>query len=513
MEDENGLELSLGLGCGGSSSKSKGKNGSSSDTRMDKGDRGNKLLDDFTNFLHGTTTQKQDSSAIFQRSDSVKPQEKFFDDLTKNNAEADASINLNSGGLWVSSTNRSAENDEEKRPDLGNKRKLLFDELNNQKKHKRDAHHADLHDKKSHILITTEDGSTAENEDVAESEVEGSTSRLASHHDNGAKQFIGVGGPSEATKEIRGFSDSSVVELQGHGMLNGSSENEFKQGNLNYGVPFSVQPVSIMNVPYSFPVSKSNSVGAPSTSGHPITGMIQVLPTSNGEQRTGNQSVNPGNLQVMFGYSPVQHPTLDKDNSWGLISHIQQFPASYAGRALSNAEKQNDGLKISQAMQAIARNLTEIEQHEGSTLGQAKGDSKQLIVEVGSSSHTEDDAKGSTMNLRPKYAPKQSTAETLSFDFSAIKPGIGPAMKFGGCGSYPNLPWVSTTLPGPNGRTISGVTYKYSANQIRIVCACHGSHVSPEEFVRHASEENANPGNGNGLATFPGTNPAASTQS
>jgi hypothetical protein len=138
------------------------------------------------------------------------------------------------------------------------------------------------------------------------------------------------------------------VELQGQRRLNGSSENEFKQGNLNYGVPFSVQPVSIMNVPYSFPVNKSNSVGAPSTSGHPITGMIQVLPTSNGEQRTGNQSVNTGNLQVMFGYSPVQLPTLDKDNSWGLISHIQQFPASYAGRALSNAEKQNDGLKISQ---------------------------------------------------------------------------------------------------------------------------------------------------------------------
>ncbi|XP_061965148.1 ninja-family protein mc410-like isoform X2 [Populus nigra] len=487
MEDENGLELSLGLGCGGSSSKSKGKNGSSSDTRMDKGDRGNKLVDDFINFLHGTTTQKQDSSARSQRSDSVKPQE-FFNDLTKNNAEADASINLNSRGLWVSSTNRSAENDEEKRPDLGNKRKLFFDELNNQKKHERDAHHADLHDKKSHFLITTEDGSTV-------------------------KQFIGVGGPPEATKEVRGFSDSSVVELQGQRRLNGSSENEFKQGNLNYGLPFSVQPVSIMNVPYSFPVNKSNSVGAPSTSGHPITGMIQVLPTSNGEQRTGNQSVNPGNLQVMFGYSPAQLPTLDKDNSWGLISHIQQFPASYAGRALSNAEKQNDGLKISQAMQAIARNLTEVEQHEGSTLGQAKGDGKQLIVEVGSSSHTEDDVKGSTMNLRPKDAPKQSTAETLCFDFSAIKPGIGPAMKFGGCGSYPNLPWVSTTLPGPNGRTISGVTYKYSANQIRIVCACHGSHMSPEEFVRHASEENANPGNGNRLATFPGTNPAASTQS
>uniref|UniRef100_A0A6N2KAU4 Ninja-family protein n=1 Tax=Salix viminalis TaxID=40686 RepID=A0A6N2KAU4_SALVM len=512
MEDENGLELSLGLGFGGSSAKSKGKSGSSSDTRTEEGDRGNKLVDDFKNFLHGNT-RKQDSSTGSQRSDSVKPQEKFFNDLSKNNADADAAINLNNRGLWVSSANRSAETDDEKRSDLGNKRKLLFDDLNDQKKHDREAHHSDLRDKKSHISITTEDCSTAENEDVAESEVEGSTSRLASHHDDGSKQFLGVGGPPEATKEIRGFSDSSVVELQGQRRLSGSSENDFKQGNLNYGVPFSVQPVSIMNV-HSFPIKESNSVGAPSTSGHPITGMIQVLPPSNGDQRPGNQSVNPGNLPVMFGYSPVQLPTLDKDNSWGMGSHLQQFHPSYAGRAPSNAEKQNDGLKISQAaMQAIARNSNEVAQVDGRTLGQAKGDRKQLITEEGSSSHTEDDVKGSTMNLRPKDAPERSTAETIYFDFSAIKPGIGPAVKFGGCGSYPNLPWVSTTAPGPNGRTISGVTYKYSANQIRIVCACHGSHMSPEEFVRHASEENANPDAGNGSATFPNANPAASTQS
>ena len=105
MEDESGLELSLGLGCGGSSAKSKGKSGSSSDTRTEEGDRGNKLVDDFKNFLHGNA-QKQDSSTGSQRSDSVKPQEKFFNDLSKNNADADAPINMNNRGLWVSSSNR-----------------------------------------------------------------------------------------------------------------------------------------------------------------------------------------------------------------------------------------------------------------------------------------------------------------------------------------------------------------------------------------------------------------------
>lgn len=164
-------------------------------------------------------------------------------------------------------------------------------------------------------------------------------------------------------------------------------------------------------------------------------------------------------------------------------------------------------------MQVIARNSSEATQYDGRTLERAKGDGKQQIMEEGSSSLTEDDVKGSSTNLKAKDTPERSIAEGLSSDFSAIKPGIGTAVKFGGCGSYPNLPWVSTTAPGPNGRTISGVTYRYSANQIRIVCACHSSHMSPEEFVRHASEENVNPDSGSGLATFPSTNPAASTQS
>jgi predicted RNA-binding protein YlxR (DUF448 family) len=160
MEDENGLELSLGLSCGGLSAKSKGKNGSSSDTRTEEGDKGNKLVDDFKNFLH-TGTQKQDSSTGSQRNDSVKVQENFFNDLSKNNTEGDSSMNLNGRGVWAANSNKSAELEEEKRREAGSKRKMLFDEINHQKKQEREAH-ADLHDKTrtSHISITTEDFTT-----------------------------------------------------------------------------------------------------------------------------------------------------------------------------------------------------------------------------------------------------------------------------------------------------------------------------------------------------------------
>lgn len=509
MEDENGLELSLGLGCGGSSSKSKGINGSSSDTRTEEGDRGNKLVDDFKHFLHGSI-QKQDSSTGSQRSDSVKPQENFFNDLSKANTDADASINLNSGGVWASGGNRSADIEED-RPELRHKRKMLFEEISNPKKHERDSYLADLHERKtSHISITTEDGSTAENEDVAESEVEGSTSRLASHHEDGSKRFAGR---SEVSKEARGFVDSSGADLQGQKRANGSSDNESKHGNLNYGVPLSVQSLSTTNLPYSFSIKESNTVAASGSAGHPLTGILQVMGAPNGEQRIGTHSANPGNLPMMFGYSPVQLPTLDKDNSWGLVSNLQPFHPPSAGRGQSNLDRHNDGVKISQApMQVIGRHLSEASQFDGRSLERTRGDGNQT-AEEGSSSQAEDDVKGSNVNIRAKDASDRSAAEGISFDFSAIRPGIATPVKFGGCGSRPDLPWVSTTAPGPNGRTISGVTYRYSANQIRIVCACHGSHMSPEEFVRHASDENANPESGNGLAAFTSTNPAASTQS
>ncbi|XWS72067.1 hypothetical protein CRYUN_Cryun02cG0009100 [Craigia yunnanensis] len=479
MEDDNGLELSLGLSFGASSAKSKGKIGSSSDIRTEEGDRGIKIMDDFKNFIQAGN-QKQDPSVGSQRSDPVKPSENFFNDLLKAAGGAEASVNLNGRGLWGTNNNRSAEIDEDKRSEAGSKRKMLFDEINNPKKLEREALHTDLHEnpKTSHVSITTEDGSTAENEDVAESEVEGSTSRLVSHHDDRSKRFIGVGGSSEVPKEV-------------------------KLGNLNYGNQFPVQSVNVMNVPFSLPMKDSNPVGTPSSSGHTLPGMIQIMPTGNSE-RSGIQPVNPGKLPVMFGYSPVQLPLLDKDNSWGMVSHPPQFHPSYAGRGPSNPDKHSDGLKISQAsMHTIALNSSEAAQYEG----------KQHATEEGSSTQAEEDVKGSSMNIRANAASDRPTAEGLSLDFSAIKPGIAADLKFGGSGSYPNLPWVSTTGTGPHGRTISGVTYRFSTNQIKIVCACHGTHMSPEEFVRHASEECTNPDNNNELATFPSTNPAASAQS
>lgn len=160
--------------------------------------------------------------------------------------------------------------------------------------------------------------------------------------------------------------------------------------------------------------------------------------------------------------------------------------------------------------QVNSHNPAEAVHYDGKTVEWVKGDGKTHVTEEGSSSHAEEDGKGIHANLTAKDTSDRSAAEGL---YSAIKPGIAADVKFEGSGSYPHLPWVSTTGPGPNGRTISGVTYRYSPSQIRIVCACHSSHMSPEEFVRHASSEHPNSESSPALTTFPSSNPASSAQS
>ncbi|KAI3678688.1 hypothetical protein L6452_37989 [Arctium lappa] len=52
--------------------------------------------------------------------------------------------------------------------------------------------------------------------------------------------------------------------------------------------------------------------------------------------------------------------------------------------------------------------------------------------------------------------------------------------------SLTRMPYVSTTGNGPNGKTVSGFLYRYTKNEVSIVCVCHGQLFSPAGFVEHA---------------------------
>lgn len=327
MENEDGLELSLGLSLGGASVKSKGKITSSSGANPEESDRGNKLVDDFKNFLHGDNQRQESDTGSFQ-SNSIPSKDNFFNDLSKGGMDGDSSIDLKRKGTWIESS-QYAEAEDENLPEIGNKRnKKLFMEMNSQKKHERESHHVDLHEKgrASHIS-STEDGSTAEKGDVVESRTDGSTSRLASKHDDSSKQCMGDNSLPKVSKDICGFSDSGAVDLSRQKRFNSSS----------VGAPNSVQAMNLHNVPFSLSVRDTSSLGTPSTSGHLQLGMQHV----NGD-RSGPEHVNPRNLPLMTGISPLQISAMDKDKPWGLVSHPQMIHHPYGGGGASTSSGRHD---------------------------------------------------------------------------------------------------------------------------------------------------------------------------
>lgn len=48
------------------------------------------------------------------------------------------------------------------------------------------------------------------------------------------------------------------------------------------------------------------------------------------------------------------------------------------------------------------------------------------------------------------------------------------------------MPSVTTTGDGPKGKRTEGLLYEYKGGQVSIVCVCHGTFLSPAEFVMHA---------------------------
>lgn len=63
---------------------------------------------------------------------------------------------------------------------------------------------------------------------------------------------------------------------------------------------------------------------------------------------------------------------------------------------------------------------------------------------------------------------------------SKIKPGGGALP------DVQTMPCVTTKVEGPDGKKIQGFLYRYGkGEEVRIVCVCHGSFLTPSEFVKH----------------------------
>uniref|UniRef100_A0A6V7QTZ5 Ninja-family protein n=1 Tax=Ananas comosus var. bracteatus TaxID=296719 RepID=A0A6V7QTZ5_ANACO len=464
MEDENGLELSLGLSFGGSSAKSKAKD-PTSDPKLEEGssNKGHVNSSDihFTSFFQAKT----------EKSDPIpQPQRSFWTDLGKspiasssNTEHVGQSQNPIFQELWMPA-NKGNDTDEE-RSSL-NKRKMSSEDINFQIKHQK---------RNSHVSINTGDGSTGENEDVGESEVEGSSSWLVSQ--------------SEVSTKRSDVHNYKIADKQ----LGSESNSEI--GKVAYGIPLSFQAVNVMTVPYPVPFKVASA--------------------------SGTAAAAPFNSSCVMQYMPFQLVKSQLEDKEGMLAIYKWLLGTHqcSYRHSRPIHSGHWGGK-NRVMEHLSRRM--LKMIKGNRTGQysclAFRSNKQA-VDAGPSSaaQAEEENKGNNTTLKQKEAANEPALESTSHISSFIKPGIAANLKFGGSGSRPDLPWVSTTGPGPNGKTISGVTYKYNENQVKIVCACHATHMSPEEFVKHASTDGPNQEDNNNnnmnAASFPaGHHPAASAQ-
>jgi hypothetical protein len=470
---EDGLELSLGLSVGGSSGKSKAATDVPLDPKAEpqveeSSSKGVSQPPDAP-FVHyyQTNAENQEHSSK-QRHSPTPPFGNFWAQQGGSSAPvADGTIEPMTRQPQLPryqdgwNSNNNGNNPGENTP-VSSKRKLLSEEASFQKKHHTVSDQPDAFSKSSDggvrnapISISTDDGSTGENEDVADSEAEGSNSWLVAQREDSAKGSVVNRG-----SDIRRSSDEAAGGLQGKRQPSFSG-SESSSGKLPHGNP--LQASNVVAVPYQGQTQASAPPGFINASNFPpITTQFRP-PINNGPavQTMGGAS------QVAFGYPTGQLPTLETGSSWAFGAPpqaISSFAAKQAERA--GAKEPDDGKKP---------------QEFGAS----------------SSVHVVGDKR---------------TDRVLPLMGSAIRPGIAPNVKFGGSGSYPDLPWVSTTGSGPNGRTISGVTYNFGKNEVKIVCACHGTHMTPEEFIRHASADVTDQENNTTMPAFPAGNQAASAQ-
>lgn len=508
MDDEDGIELSLGLSCGGSSSKSKAKD-VSLDPTCGEGNR-NKAIGENLCVSEASlkpflpmSIEKMDQNGGQRRNDLVKhPHESFWTDLGQQvSVDTD---NHRFPGLWTSNKTLDVDADQSGL----HKRKLSFSDVNLLKKQEKGNDLGDV-TFRNHVSLPTEDGYSGENEDVAESKAEGSTSWLASQGEEKSRVLVMQKGYEERFLAEQAHGGSQAVKQSNP---SGHSSNA-DRGKLSYGVPLALQSLGPTTSLYQASSKAQNILAASNAPAFASLGVMQLMPLRNNEQST-LQPIGSTNLQHTFGYSPVQLPTLETNSSW--VFGPSQHLAPHGNRVVEDGvtdTEHKEKANISQVQVSKSPRQTMIYVGKIADVGKSSGKQVEETDTTSSPTRAEEESRGSKPSFRQKEAVvKPTIVEGSPQEGSAIKPGIAPAIKFGGSGSYPDLPWVSTTGPGPNGRTISGVTYKYSINQIKIVCACHGSHMTPEEFVQHASEGGGDAlDNDIGVAAFPSSSSAAAS--
>ncbi|XP_031268204.1 ninja-family protein AFP1-like [Pistacia vera] len=133
-----------------------------------------------------------------------------------------------------------------------------------------------------------------------------------------------------------------------------------------------------------------------------------------------------------------------------------------------------------------------VESQGGSSSGMSELESKPI---QGSSSGGEARSPTSTRSWQDRSSQELVGPSGTNTDENAGRSSMtqkeNPPKKLesasSGIKAYEDMPSVFTKGSGPNGRRIDGILYKYGkGEEVRIMCVCHGSFLSPAEFVKHS---------------------------
>ncbi|KAJ0253997.1 Jas TPL-binding domain-containing protein [Hirschfeldia incana] len=116
------------------------------------------------------------------------------------------------------------------------------------------------------------------------------------------------------------------------------------------------------------------------------------------------------------------------------------------------------------------------------------GGGEEKIVEEGSIGSSGSGSSGlSELDTAPPHPPPPPPPPVQATTNKTIETSPSSATAPTARNIIEDMPCVSTTGDGPNGKKIDGFLYRYRKGQeVRIVCVCHGSFLSPAEFIKHA---------------------------
>lgn len=334
MDDDNGLELSLGLSLGGSSGKAKAR-----DAPLEP--KAEPQVEESSSKGGSQTPEapiENQEHNCKQRHSPVAPQFGSFWGQPGSSAApvVDGSVEpvghqpqlprYQDGRM----PNNSGNNSEEQKPVSSNRN------LHSEQKHQTAVEQPDAFSKSSDggaknapISISTDDGSTGENEDVAESEAEGSNSWLVTQREDSAKGSV-VNKGSDRKRSA----DAAAVGFQGKRQPSFSG-SESSSGKVPPGNPLSMQASNVVAVPYQVQAQVSGPPAITNAPNFHTVTPVQLRPPTNGGLAVQNMS---SASQVAFGYPSVQLPTLETSSSWafgaspqGISSFIVKDKAEQTG--------------------------------------------------------------------------------------------------------------------------------------------------------------------------------------